>query len=142
MTGTIASLSGKHSPDFNLDQKTPEISLNRKVTTRDLSMMTTLTPLVPFPRRGRHPNIQRPCCRYQQQRARAALTSLSMYLSSTEPYIWRSPCQIIPALLHPLVRIAKGTAEHALSWFPMSRSRSRWDFHFHSYVLTIYARLY
>ena len=30
-------------------------------------------------------------------------------------------------------------------WFPLlalSRSSSRWDFHFHSYVLTIYARLY
>ena len=25
---------------------------------------------------------------------------------------------------------------------PWSRSRSRWDFHFHSYVLTIYVRLY
>ena len=25
---------------------------------------------------------------------------------------------------------------------PMSRSRSRWDFHFHSYVLRIYVRLY
>ena len=36
----------------------------------------------------------------------------------------------------------KSRYTHMLPKTPRSRSSSRWDFHFHSYVLTIYVRLY
>ena len=51
-------------------------------------------------------------------------------------------CQHHQQTLHLLRRLDR----HSLLWYHIGleliRSISRWDFHFHSYVLTIYVRLY
>ena len=51
-------------------------------------------------------------------------------------------CTLLKAVIYGAVNLVQAIWDKNLTTEDWSRSSSRWDFHFHSYVLTIYVRLY
>ena len=61
-------------------------------------------------------------------------TEVNTYLHQGATCLMETQCQVN-------IKIYTGTLR-VMHSIVMSRSSSRWDFYFHSYVLTIYVRLY
>ena len=149
--GTIASWSGEHLPDFDLDRNIPDFGLDRKA---DLQRQRWCWPPSScFPAKGTIPTAK--SLIVDSENKGKGEGSIHVFVPgfvidgalivnidnegwteewATPPHNsdpWRSPCRIGPALLCLIFRITRGTdrsAKHALTWSPYRMIWAGWGY--------------